>query len=539
MNKRLLCVSGLLILLQSLSAQDPSHQARGQFEIVGKVVNSLTGEVVRGASLQLAPAAERGNVQRVDSASDGSFVFRNLGVGKYSLSAQASGFPPQFFEQHGQFNTGIAVGPDKVSTGIVFRLGPEGSISGRVLDEHNEPVRNAQVLLFEKSTDSGKRLIERRSQAQSDDLGEYHFTHLRPGTYYLAITAQPWYRRYLQAMPRTFAPGQPKPDIDPTLDVAYPVTYYPGATDPDNAGAVVLHSGDRISADFDLTPVQSLHLTIRTGSSEGNPPIQPNFREKVFGEPWGFLQPTIQWGQGEVEVSGVAPGDYELNLIRPGGREGSPRNQEVSLQGDTEIDASSAASLESIHGVLKFDGTNVPANAFIQLRDTSSGRMLGARVDDQGEFKVQPPHGGRYVVALANAPGYAIRTISATGGRVSGRTVEFTGNQPVEMAIDASQGIGTVNGTVMNGDKPVSGAMVVLIPPDIADNVSLFRRDQSDSDGTFTLRDVVPGTYTAVGVQNGWDMEWASPEALRPYLAKGTRIQISGKQQLDIKIAAQ
>jgi hypothetical protein len=81
--------------------------------------------------------------------------------------------------------------------------------------------------------------------------------------------------------------------------------------------------------------------------------------------------------------------------------------------------------------------------------------------------------------------------------------------------------------------------MVVLIPPDIDDSVSLFRRDQSDSDGTFTLREVVPGTYTAIALQNGWDMEWASPEALRPYLAKGTRVQISAKQQLDLKIASQ
>ncbi|MBV9073664.1 MAG: hypothetical protein JOZ10_08545, partial [Acidobacteria bacterium] len=102
-----------------------------------------------------------------------------------------------------------------------------------------------------------------------------------------------------------------------------------------------------------------------------------------------------------------------------------------------------------------------------------------------------------------------------------------------------SQGVGTINGTVMNGDKPLSGALVMLVPPDVADNLSLFRRDQSDSDATFILNDVVPGSYTAVAIQNGWDMEWASPEALRPYLAKGTRVEITGKQALDIKVAAQ
>lgn len=528
-----------LILSPLLSAQN-SPKSPGQFEITGKIVNSATGALVHEVLLQLAPAGERGDAQHLDSP-DGNFEFHNLVPGKYTLSAQAPGFPPQFFEQHGQFNTGIAVGPGKTSTGIIFRLGPEGSISGRVLDEHNEPARDAQVMLFEKSTDSGTRQIERRNQTQTDDLGEYRFSHLRPGTYYLALSAQPWYRRYLGGMSRTLSPGQPKPEIDASLDVAYPVIYYPGATDPDSAGAVVLHPGDRISADFDLIPVPSLHLTVHTGGGEGSPPIQPNLHPRIFGEPFGFMQTTMTWGQGEVEISGIAAGDYQIEMMHPRGpdRSVSVSSQELSLQGDGQIDAASVATLEGIHGTAKYDGKNSPRNAFIQLRDLAGGRRFGARVDEQGEFRIQPSHAGRYVIALGNAPGYAIRSISATGAEVSGRTLEFTGNQPIELAIYASQGVGTINGTVMNGENPVSGAMVVLVPPNISDNLSLFRRDQSDSDGTFILRDVVPGTYTAIAVQNGWDMEWASPEALRPYLAKGTRVEVTGKQQLDVKIVAQ
>ena len=537
--KRFFYVSWLLMLLPALFAQEPARSSRGQFEISGRIVNSITGEVVRGASLQLAPVTQRGDAQRVDSASDGSFLFRNLVAGKYSLSAQAPGFSPQALNQHGQFSTAVAVGPDKISSGIIFRIGPEASISGRVLDEHNEAVRNAQLALFEKRTDTGKRSIGPRSQMQTDDLGEYRFTHLSPGTYYLAVVAQPWYRPYLQFTARSIGPGQSRPDLDPTLDVAYPVTYYPGATDADNAGAIVLHPGDRITADFNLTPVQALHITVRTGAGEGSVPVQPNFRERVFGEPFGFMQTNAQFGQGEVQVSGIAPGDYQLNMIRPNCKEACNWNQEVSLQGDSEIDASAGGSLESIHGVLKFDGKNAPANTIIQLVESGLERGVVGRVDEQGEFRVEPPHSGKYIIALGNAQGYAIRNISATGARVSGRSIEFSGSQPVELSINASQGVGIVNGTVMNGDKPLSGAMVVLVPPDIDDNVTLIRRDQSDSDGTFTLPDVVPGAYTAIALQNGWEMEWASPEALRPYLAKGTRIQISGKQQLDVKIAAQ
>jgi hypothetical protein len=356
--------------------------------------------------------------------------------------------------------------------------------------------------------------------------------------YYVAVSAQPWFRRFLQNGNRR-AGVQQASSIDPALDVAYPVTYYPGATDAENAGALVLRAGDSVSADVNLAPVPSMHVVIRNTSVDGGRNIQPNFRERVFGDTNVFVQPTITWGQGELEVSGIAPGDYGLNLMRFDGRNREGRMQHLNLQSDLEIDALSTASVENVHGQIKFDGSRIPRNAVIQLRDAASGEFLAGRIDEEGAFTVQPQHSGRYIVALGNAPGYAIRTISATGGRVSGRAIEFNEAQALELTIAVSEGVGTVNGTVMKGDQPVSGTMVVLVPQDIADNTSLFRRDQSDSDGTFTLRDVVPGRYTAIAVQNGWDMEWASAEALRPFLAGGTSVQIDGKQQMEIKIAAQ
>lgn len=539
MKNNLAIIFALFVFLAlPAAAQPPVQITPGGFEVNGRIVNALTGAVLRKAVVQLIPTTQRTQVQRFDVGSDGAFEFHNIAPGKYSLAGQARGFPPQLFEEHQQFNTAIVVGPGKVSTGVVFRMQPEGSISGRILDEHNEPVRDAQVLLFERRTDSGRRLVEPRSQAQSDYQGEYRFGHLSPGSYYLATAAQPWYRRYLQGVSRKIGPGQFKPEIDPALDTAYPVTYYPGATDADSAGAIALHSGDDITADFDLAPVQSLHLTIRNNNPDGTHPIFPNFQQRIFGTPAGAVQPTVVSGPEEIEVSGIAPGDYEVGLVRANQKEQVVRNQELNLQGDTELDASSGAALAEIHAQIKFDGARVPRNPFVQLSD-GSGNPMASRVDEHGELTIQPLHPGRYAVALFNAPGYAIRSISATGAKVSGRTLEVTGAQPAEVVIDASDGVATVNGTVMNRDKPASGAMVVLVPREIADNVTLFRRDQSDSDGTFTLSDVVPGQYTAIAIQNGWDMEWATPEALRPYLAKGTVVKVNGKQQLDIKITSQ
>jgi protocatechuate 3,4-dioxygenase beta subunit len=536
--RRLFSLVLLLAALPSLCQQQAQSTGR-KFEVTGRVVNALTGEVLRKASVQLIPTTDRAQPLHYE-VTDGSFEFHGLEAGKYTLVGQAPHFLQQSFEQHENFNTAIAVGPEKTSTGIIFRLRPEGAIAGRILDEHNEAVRDAQVLLFERSTDTGKRLVERRSQTMSDDQGEYSFNHLHAGMYYIVVAAQPWYRSYLQQTNMRNRGSSPSTaDVDPALDSAYPITYYPGTSDAENAGALVVHPGDRLSADFNLTPVPSLHVKFLNTHAEMGRPIQPNLRARVFGNSWVFVQQTMTWQQNEMEMSGIAPGDYSLNVRQRDGAENRTSGQEISLRGDTELDATAVASLEQVHGIIKFDGTRAPSNAFLQFRDVNARGGMGTRPDEHGEFKVQPQHAGRYVVSLGNAPGYAIRNISATGARVSGRTIEITGAEAVELTIAASEGVAQIEGTVINGDKPLSGTMVVLAPQEMADNTSLFRRDQSDSDGTFTLRDVVPGRYTALAIQNGWDLEWASPESLRPYLAKGTPVVVSGKEKLEIKIAAQ
>ncbi|MGA9567542.1 MAG: hypothetical protein WBS19_18595, partial [Candidatus Korobacteraceae bacterium] len=92
---------------------------------------------------------------------------------------------------------------------------------------------------------------------------------------------------------------------------------------------------------------------------------------------------------------------------------------------------------------------------------------------------------------------------------------------------------------VLHGDKPYEGAMVVLVPRNPANNLTLFRRDQSDSDGTFTLREAVPGTYTVIALDNAWDIDWATPAALQPYLKNGTPVEVTGEGKLSIKVQLQ
>jgi hypothetical protein len=81
--------------------------------------------------------------------------------------------------------------------------------------------------------------------------------------------------------------------------------------------------------------------------------------------------------------------------------------------------------------------------------------------------------------------------------------------------------------------------MIVLVPDDPDVNASLFRRDQSDSDGTFTLRDVVPGKYTVIAIANGWDLEWDKTSVLKPYMNLGQKLQVNPKGKYQVKAPIQ
>jgi hypothetical protein len=85
--------------------------------------------------------------------------------------------------------------------------------------------------------------------------------------------------------------------------------------------------------------------------------------------------------------------------------------------------------------------------------------------------------------------------------------------------------------------------MIVLVPKDPEANRDRFRRDQSDLDGTFTLRSVVPGTYTILAIEDGWDLDWAKPAVIEHYAVHGQSIvvkeQASGTMRVADAVAVQ
>ena len=70
---------------------------------------------------------------------------------------------------------------------------------------------------------------------------------------------------------------------------------------------------------------------------------------------------------------------------------------------------------------------------------------------------------------------------------------------------------------------------MVLVPKDPELHRDRFRRDQSDLDGTFSLQGVVPGSYTVLAIDNGWELDWSQLVVLAAYLKRGRSVEIANQ----------
>jgi hypothetical protein len=104
-----------------------------------------------------------------------------------------------------------------------------------------------------------------------------------------------------------------------------------------------------------------------------------------------------------------------------------------------------------------------------------------------------------------------------------------TAGTSVSVSLTVLGGSLRVDGTAKRAGKPFAGAMVVLVPKSPERDRDLFRRDQSDLDGTFSLQNIVPGSYTVLAIENGWDLDWSQPGVIAAYLKRGRAIEIGNQ----------
>ena len=504
----------------------------GPYRIAGTVIDAKAGSPLARARVTIADAKHRQFMQSMITGGDGRFAF-HVPAGKYSLDGLKRGFIGASYNQHDQYSTAIVTGADLDTEHLALRLAPNAVLTGKVLDEFGEPVRNAQVTVYRENHFQGVGRIVRYRFASTDDQGRYEVTPLEEGTYFVSAKASPWYAIH----PSTSEDAANAPvQVDSSLDVVYPITYYGDATEAEDAAPIPVRGGDRLEADIHLNPLPSLHLIVHTPEDASNGINLPILQKPAFD---GFEQVETSnirmISAGVFEVTGVAAGRYSVRTPDGNGQMKEPT--EINLSGGGELDMSSGNSTSQIKAAVHIEGaSSIPAEFQIALR-SRKGRTHPTEVDAKGEATFTDVIPGVYdIVASSTTEPYSVVRIASESGTIAGHTLNVPPGAQMTISLTLVGSPVAVEGFAKRTGKAVAGAMIVLVPKDPEANLDRFRRDQSDLDGSFSMPNVIPGNYTIIAIDDGWDLDWSQPAVLAHYLERGRSLVIADRSPSDVRL---
>ncbi len=547
------------------------------YKITGVVINSSTGAPVPYCHLTASRSGRGragggqfpgppgrqfpGAIEGVDADNHGRFVVTVPSAGMWRLVANAPGYTTQAYEEHQSYASAIVLTEQAPVYDLTFKLSPEASLTGTVLDEAGESVRNAQIRLLSvppPSPDGKPNAMTTRSVVMTDDRGYYEFANLPPGNYRVVVNAKPWYAS--SAQPRGFTVGQtpnPASSLDPSLDVTYTETWYPGGDDPTRAETLSLHAGDTARADFALIPVPAIHLRlitppIETGA-QGRPAQYFPVIERV-GSSGGFggfmLNSTVTPSQGQIDIGGLSPGLYQIRLQNQN-QDAKVTLVQVSENGARTVDfnAPSDEANITIHLEGAADDTDSIQVGFLdaetgqrvtQFNPRPGGQMRGKQQEDRPRERIMQVPPGRYEVVLGGKPDIYLDGMKAQSAEVDGRYITVHSGNAI-LTIHAARGRTSVTGVATIAGKPVAGAMVLLVPAGLDDpsSMTLLARDQTNTDGSYDLPAVIPGQYILLAIDNGWQINWKDASTLNRYLIHGVPLDLRPGTEIKQDIEAQ
>jgi hypothetical protein len=527
----------LLICQAGFSRQNAATQVTQGFMLAGVVVRDGTNQPLNHVLVTISARAPRLRQAMYLTGADGRFAFSNLPAGKYELAAMKEGYARQTYLQDEQYSTAIAVGPTIDTERIVFAMRPPAVLSGSVLDDRGDAAYHARVHLLKKSIVRGKWRVTQAGQTQTDSSGGFNFDGLTPGTYLLAVSGRPWYAAsFMNPVPVV---RQQNSD-GVSRDVAYPVTYYPGTPDPASAAPIEVREGAQAKVHLTLHAMPSARVSMPSETRNGRGPGGMLFAIGPDGVQIPVdASPFIT--KGQFSWNGVPPGRYMLNVMNfsspDGGNLQQTGSKMIDIAGDTTVDMSDATKL-NVSGKLVLEGPpgsggNAPGQP-IRLVLASENRGSGAQAtvgaDGSFQFESNFLQLGQYTIQMLNARELYLKSIVAAGAKYSDGILDIASGGDVQLTITVAAGLQKLEGVALKDGKPFAGAMVLLLPKDRM--VSEIRRDQSDSDGTFTLPGVAPGDYILLVIDDGHQFAYRDPAVIKQYLPHGRAIAVPGEGQI-------
>lgn len=490
-------------------------QAAAGFPVAGTVVHGVTGKPINGATVVLMSRGDsRFNATTITDA-NGRFQFARIEKGKYSLAVRRLGFVTQMYKVRNLYqgySSGIVV-EDKVDNShLVFKLIPGAVITGTITDETAEPASNVLVQAWRIiGVGSARRLGPFVNGGWTDDRGYFRLHGLPAGSYLLSVSGRPYYTRSL------------------TLNAAqgYPITFYPGTLTADRAEMIRLAPGQEFTASMALRTVLAGTLKVEVSG-----PYLPDSVVRLsvpssFGGNFVLGGPTQITGR-LARIDNVPYGRYNLSLSAEQDHPVARIPVEVSAP-ETTVTIG-ATKVAQVTAKVQIRGGGQPGSTPTVLLTGGGQQYPYTRpVGGDGVATFGPVFPGRYRVSVvAGARRLDIISAKAAGAAAAGDSWEVPETGKVEFEIVADANAPDVTGRAVFEGRAQAGLLVLLAPKKNLDNSTLYRFDQTNSDGSFEWKSVPAGEYLMFSFAEGDAAEYSSAEALRPYLSKAQPLVVTG-----------
>jgi len=475
----------------------------------------------------------------------GGFLFDLVEPGRYELSAEKVGFLRGYYgaERAGGNGTPLTGFEGQSVKGLVFKLMPQGVISGRVTDESGEPMESVSVAAMRSDWQHGKRVLLAVRGALTNDLGEYRLVNLGPGSYY--VRAHRGGVSIFTGLRVAHADVPSKP-VAQTPEEDYCDTFYPSSLDPEGSTALQVQAGSETSGvDITFQKTRVFRVRGQVVDASGQPVTEAKV-ELTTSNTGGMVHMSSLGGPpvtgGKFEVIGVIPGTYDLVAQVTRNSQTLYARQPVSVadRNITDIVIRVPDSVD-VAGRVKVTGLhsgNPPSESFrmegigmvlLPAEGFSLGpipKVISPQAD--GSFVLRNVVPDKFRINISGIPPrWYVKSILTSGHECADGIVDLTSGGAVEIVF--AVGAAEVTGSVVDADdKPASGVTVSLFPKGGPREMrtDLFRTEVADERGQFLLKEVPPGTYEVFAWQDIEREAIYDPEFRRLFENKSTPITV-------------